>query len=305
MKQEAPSSIRWSSSLDEEVHIRDIVAEIVDLARRGYIKIIETEEEGFLFTKKKSYIFEKVKDFGKDLQSKDYDLKILNAIFKGSKRRKLSDLRKKFYNSIPNIKESVFSSLTSKGLFAGNPLTIRTKYKILAIIAFSLTIISIFLAVGFFGVYQDTPPFPFLVAGLVTSASLFIAGKFMPRKTKKGTEMKEYLKGYEEFISRVERDVIEKLFPPDKIPEVFEKNLPFAIAFGEEERWVNAFEDLFVAPPDWYQGEGRFSLASFAYSMDSFTTEASQILPSAPRSSGSGGGGYSGGGAGGGGGGAW
>ncbi|MBC7320258.1 DUF2207 domain-containing protein, partial [bacterium] len=63
--------------IDEKTDTRDIVAEIIDLARRGYIKIIETEEERFLFGKKRDYIFERIKDSDNDLQSKDYDLKIL------------------------------------------------------------------------------------------------------------------------------------------------------------------------------------------------------------------------------------
>lgn len=289
--------------IDEKTDTRDIVAEIIDLARRGYIKIIETEEERFLFGKKRDYIFERIKDFDSELQSKDYDLKIVNAIFEGAKRRKLSDLKKKFYSSIPGITKSVFTILTKKGLFTENPMSVKGKYAILAFIVFFLTIFGTIA----FGASQITPPFPFLVSGIVTAISLFIFGQFMPRKTLRGTSIKEYLKGYEEFISRVEKNVIEKLFPPDKIPEIFEKNLPFAIAFGEAEKWANAFEGLFVEPPNWYQGRGSFSPTSFAYSMNSFTTEASQIISSAPRSSGSGsgGGGFSGGGGGGGGGGSW
>lgn len=289
--------------IDEKTDTRDIVAEIIDLARRGYIKIVETEEDRFLFGKKREYIFEKVKDIDSEILSKNYDVIILNTIFEGSKRRKLSDLKKKFYRSIAAITKSVFSSLTKKGLFTENPLSVKGKYTILAFIAFFITVFgSIAL-----GASQSAPPLPFLISGIVTAISLFVFGQFMPRKTSKGSAMKEYLKGYEEFISRVERNVIEKLFPPDKIPEVFEKTLPYAIAFGEAEKWADAFEGLFIEPPNWYHGRGSFSPASFAYSMNIFTKEASQILSSAPRSSGSGsgGGGFSGGGGGGGGGGSW
>lgn len=287
--------------IDEKTDTRDIVAEIIDLARRGYIKIIETEEERFLFGKKRDYIFEKIKDFDSHIQSKDYDLKILNAIFEGGKRRKLSELKKRFYSSIPEITKSVFSSLTRKGLFTENPMSVKGKYSILAFIAFFLTIFgSIAL-----GTFQNAPPFPFLVSGMVTAISLFIFAQFMPRKTYKGSVMRDYLKGYEEFISRVEKNVIEKLFPPEKIPEVFEVTLPFAIAFGEAEKWASAFEGLFIEPPNWYQSKVSFSPTAFAYSMNTFTAEAAQVLSSAPRSSGSSGGGFSGGGGGGGGGGSW
>lgn len=289
--------------IDEKTDTRDIVAEIIDLARRGYIKITETEEKGFLLGKRRDYIFEKIKDLDSEIQSKDFDLKILNAIFEGRKMRKLSELKKKFYRFIPGITKSAFSSLTRKGFFTENPMSVKNKYALFGIIVFILTI---FLSIAF-GASQVTPPFPLLVSGIVTAISLFIVGQFMPRKTSKGTQMKEYLKGYEEFISRVEKSVIEKLFPPEKIPEVFERNLPFAIAFGEAEKWATAFEGLFTEPPNWYYGKGSFSPSSFAYAINTFTSEATQILSSAPRSSGSGsgGGGFSGGGGGGGGGGSW
>ncbi|ODA43721.1 putative membrane protein [Thermodesulfovibrio sp. N1] len=119
--------------------------------------------------------------------------------------------------------------------------------------------------------------------------------------------MMEYLKGYEEFISRVEKSVIEKLFPPEKIPEVFEVTLPFAIAFGEAERWSEAFEGLFTEPPRWYESRGSFSTIYFANSLNTFTSQATHALTTQPRSSSSGsrGGGFSGGGGGGGGGGSW
>lgn len=295
--------IEAGTLIDERLDSRDIVAEIIDMARRGYLRIIETKVEKFLFLKGQDYIFELTKEFDSDIKSKPYDYRILLTIFGGGKKCKLSDLKKKFYTSIPEIKKSVFQSLTKKGYFAENPLSIRNKYSLAAFIVFFLTIGGTL----FFGVTKPTPPFPLLVAGLVTVFSLLFFGQIMPRKTNRGTLMKEYLRGYEEFISRVERDVIERIFPPGRIPEVFEKTLPYAIAFGEAEKWTRAFEGLFTKPPDWYHGRDSFSVSSFVNSINDFTNEASQILSSAPRTSGSGsgGGGFSGGGGGGGGGGSW
>jgi len=287
--------------IDERTDTRDIVAEIIDLARRGYIKITEIEEERFLFGKKRDYLFERTKDFDSDLQQKDFDVIILNAIFEGSKRRKLSELKKRFYKSLPKITKSVFKNLTQKGYFTENPLSVKNKYSLIAFITFIAT----FFISAAFGKYEGQPSFPILIGGLFTALSIFILGRFMPRKTNRGTLLKEYLQGYEEFISKVEKNVIEKLFPPEKIPEIFQITLPFAIAFGEAEKWATAFEGLFVNPPEWYHSRGSFSPSAFASSLDAFTTEAADIISSAPRSSGSssGGGGFSGGGGGGGGGG--
>jgi len=288
--------IEAGTLIDEKVNARDIVAEIIDLARRGYLKIIEIEEPGFLFGKKRDYILEKIKNFEDNFQNNPFDLQTLSGIFEDKKRIKLSELNKKFYRFIPSIKKQVFSSLTSKGFFFKNPLNVKNIYVSLGVIVYILTIWGVIISQILFSIF----PLPFLLSGLVTASSLFIFGQFMPRKTPKGTEMLEYLKGYEEFISRVEKSVIEKLFPPEKIPEIFEITIPFAIAFGEAERWAEAFEGVFTEPPRWYEGRGSFSTIYLAHSLNTFTSQASQVLTTQPRSSfsGSGGGGFSGGGGG-------
>ena len=165
------------------------------------------------------------------------------------------------------------------------------------------SILTVFTAT-FIGRFIGTPPFPLILAGLGTAAMFIGFGQVMPRKTAKGRLTWEHLKGYEEFISRVERPVIEKLFSPEEIPKVFEEALPFAIAFGEAEKWTSAFEGLFQEPPRWYRTPRPYSPIYLGHSMDHFSREASSALASAPRSAG-GGGGFSGGGGGGGGGGAW
>ena len=46
--------------LDDAIHPRDITSTMVDLAVRGYIKIEETDDKGFLFTHK-DYVFHLLK----------------------------------------------------------------------------------------------------------------------------------------------------------------------------------------------------------------------------------------------------
>ncbi|MDW7998094.1 MAG: DUF2207 domain-containing protein [Thermodesulfovibrio sp.] len=289
--------------IDERTDTRDIVAEIIELARKGYIKIVEIEEQHLIFFKKRDYILNKLKSIDGELASKEYDLKILNALFEEANTIKLSQLRKKFYRSIPAIKKSVFSVLTKKGFFTENPLSVRNRYTILALVTFLITIFGI----GFFKLLFYNP-LPFIISVIFTSIFLFIFGYFIPKKTHRGSIIEEYLKGYEEFIARVEKNVIEKIFPPDRIPEIFEVNLPYAIAFGKAEKWATAFEGLFKELPNWHHSKDSFSPISFTISLNNFSEVASDIISSQPRTSGksgSGGGGFSGGGVGGGGGGSW
>src|SRR5438045_6533251 len=86
-------------------------------------------------------------------------------------------------------------------------------------------------------------------------------------------------------------------------PELFEKYLPYAMAFGVEEQWARAFKDIYKEPPQWYSGgTGPFNALNFSQSISKMSNAAASSMSSSPSSSGSGGGGSSGGGSGGGGG---
>jgi len=123
-----------------------------------------------------------------------------------------------------------------------------------------------------------------------------------------GARVLERLLGFEEFLERVESDRFEHMV---KTPEMFEKFLPYAMAFGVEKKWAAAIEDLYTEPPDWYAGtwHGHFRPLYLVNSMSSMSSAAATTMSSGPRSSGgsgfSGGGGFRGGGFGGGGGGGW
>ena len=78
--------------------------------------------------------------------------------------------------------------------------------------------------------------------------------------------------------------------------------LPYAIAFGVEEKWAAVFADMQISNPSWYEGNGAhgaFAAGAFTHDLTSFT---SAVTTSTQASSG---GGSSGGGGGGGGGGSW
>jgi uncharacterized membrane protein len=110
--------------------------------------------------------------------------------------------------------------------------------------------------------------------------------------------------GFEEFLRRVEGDRLERVV---KTPEMFERFLPFAMAFGVERKWAKAFQDIYREPPTWYVGStaGPFDMNGFTSRLGDLSSRAESSMSSSPRSSGGSGfsGGSSGGGSGGGGGG--
>ena len=149
-------------------------------------------------------------------------------------------------------------------------------------------------------------PAPFIVAAVVSAAIIAGFGWFMPARTADGAKALAGVLGFEDFLSHVEADHMDRI---SQTPETFEKFLPYAMALGVEKKWVGAFQNIYTQPPSWYQGgysNGAFYPVMFLSSLDNMTTRASSVMASAPRSSGGsgfGGGGSSGGGFGGGGGG--
>ena len=95
--------------------------------------------------------------------------------------------------------------------------------------------------------------------------------------------------------------------------DVFSRYLPYAIVFGEADRWAKVFQQLAAAQGvtmsavPWYTGPVGWAYADFSDSVQAFAvnTSGSISAAAASSSSGFGGGGSSGGGMGGGGGGGW
>jgi uncharacterized membrane protein len=131
----------------------------------------------------------------------------------------------------------------------------------------------------------------------------------MPARTMRGAQTRIALLGFEEFLIRAEKDHIDRL---QSHPELFDKYLPYAMALGVERKWAHAFVNLYLQPPNWYQGNysSGFGPLLLLNGLNAFNHQAFSTMVSSPRSSSSGssgfgGGGFSGGGFGGGGGGAF
>lgn len=134
---------------------------------------------------------------------------------------------------------------------------------------------------------------------LVSLATLVV----WTRRTRKGYEARNHLKGFELFLSMTDKDRFAFHNAPEKNPETFMKYLPYAIAFGVEKEWAQVFDDITIPNPSWYDGGsvGTFHAAAFASDMSGFSSSLATSSGSSPSS----GGGSAGGGAGGGGGGSW
>ena len=261
--------------IDEQAEFKDISGLVIDLARRGYLKIQERKKNDFYFLK--------TKEFETDTSLLYHEKYFLEEVFKKNKTElRLKDA--KLYEAVEEVKNNLYEKLVSEGMFPENPQSIRAKYSILA----------------FFALFTLNAP-------LTLSALLF--GLHMPRRTLEGAKASQLGMSLRNFLTSQERQLAFQA----KNQMMFEKLLPYAVVFGVEKIWAERFSDLQLKPPEWYESynQATFTPVGFTRSMNSsFSSVRSAAAPPTSTRSSSGfssgfSGGSSGGGGGGGGGGSW
>jgi len=290
--------------IDNSADMRDITSTLVDLAVRGTLRIEEhqTPKVLGLFGGETEYTLRRlIKDDGLAL----HESQVLHGIFAvGADSVDLSDLKDEFYKQLPGIRDAIFDSLTANGFYKDRPDQVRNKWMGGAV--------ATGMIVGIGGTYLSKltllTPVPFVIAGVLSALILIVFAQIMPARTEAGARALEQVLGFEEFLRRVETENLKRVIIGH--PELFDKYLPYAMAFGVEKQFARAFEGIYTEPPRWYVGPSvmSFNVGHFSSSMSHLSTVAATTMSSSPRSSsgsGFGGGGGSGGGGGGGGGGAF
>jgi uncharacterized membrane protein YgcG len=316
------------SLLDERIDTPDIVSTAIDLAVRGYLTIQEEEITRFLFLTNRDYRFEKLRPSDEALQS--HERAFHDALFASGDSVLLSSLKNRFYTSIPSIRSALVRQMLAKGLFPRDPARVRDFYRGVAVAAGVLPIglAVVLLSSGRVRSFLPPEPAAFFVFGTVCLLFTILAVRLfvnaMPAKTAKGARLARYCLGFQEFVTRVEKDRLERMSKED--PTLFERVLPFAVVLGCADEWAERFEGLLTEPPSWYRSSsftpGRFDSRSLVSGLGRSMFSMGSTLTSQPRPSGGGfggirfgagrgssgfrgGGGGSGGGFGGGGGGSW
>lgn len=288
--------------IDNRADMEDITATLVDLAVRGFIRIEEITESHLLgLSKSTDYILHILRERSEWTGLKRHEefyLSTLITFALGGSSVKVSELSNKFYSSLPAIRGAIYDSLLASGYYRESPDKVKGKW-----IAFAVLSAIVGIGLGVIAtkmMWLLVSPFALIAAGVASTIILFVFAQIMPARTVAGARAREATLGFKEFLSRVEEDRMKKLITS---PEMFERFLPYAMAFGVADKWAKAFEDIYREPPTWYVGgTGQFSASSFSHSLSSMSSAAASSMSSNPNSSGSGGGGSSGGGSGGGGG---
>ncbi|HCQ31390.1 TPA: hypothetical protein DIU27_03345 [Candidatus Collierbacteria bacterium] len=281
--------------LDEKVDNQDVVAEIIDLARKKYLGIERVAKKGFLKFGH-DFLLTKYKSGPGDLPPQQEYL--MEHIFNSKTTVKLSELKGTFFTHMTKVKEMINERLKERKLFTANPNTTRGIWMVLAVCMSGLIFV---LTIGAISFLQEA----WTVMTLLSSAIIAIWFAWnMPQKTAVGTNLALQVKGLRETIrlGKWREEIKEKhLF--------IEEVLPFAIALGVIDKLAKDMSALNIRPPKYLEGGMGMNHMAWSGFVSDFNHAAASGLSYNPSSSSSGGsgfsGGSSGGGGGGGGGGSW
>ncbi len=290
---------------------RDITAAIIDLAIRGYLKIIETVNDRKILKDTKTYSLRLEKTDLKGLEP--FEKVLLRGIFstfESGQEVDMASLKYKLSSTASQIQKEVKEDLVARDYFRKTPLSTTMRFAGLLFVEF--------LAIIIFAVVVQGSAVVLGIAAGTALAVIFII--LLPSRTQKGVAAKENILGLKKYLEVAESERIKKLQSPDapyaaksaepkKTVDLFEKLLPYAMVLGVEEKWAKQFENIYRTPPDWYQGNwstfnALYLTAALSSGIQS-SVNAAFSSPSSSNSSGFSGGGFSGGGGGGGGGGGW
>jgi uncharacterized membrane protein len=228
--------------LDESADMQDIVATVVDLARRKALSITEVKEEGF-FRMGTDFIYRRELE---DVPMSAFEQQLMTDIFGAGHEKKLSKLKNNFYKDIPGIKTAMYDDLIARGYYRANPESVRTQFGCLGgaamVVAGLLAALLIFLfvdlsiaalcpGIGLFGI----------------AVSLLVASRYMPRKTDAGAEAAARWKAFKEYLRN-----IDKYADVEAQKDIWDRWLPYAIAFGVDKDYIRKFEGVNAPAPGWY-----------------------------------------------------
>jgi len=137
---EAPSDLPApvaGTLIDESADIEDILATVLDLARQGYIEIEEQRKPGFAgIGSSTDFVYRKT---GKTGTLRSYEQTVMDKMF-GKKRTEveLSDLKNKFYDVIPTVRQQLYEEVVKEGYFIEPPEKTRNRYSAMGIAALVL-----------------------------------------------------------------------------------------------------------------------------------------------------------------------
>ncbi len=238
--------------LDERADVVDVIATLMDLARRGYMVVEESAESSATRLVSKEFTFKKVDPSPDVGHLNPFERQLYDDIFKGRDTVRFRDLNQSFYASMTKLQKMLALTAVNLGLIKALPASVRSTYGCAGQLLLGVLAVAGFCAVPMFADVTGTLICP-VIALAVVGVGLLVMAPHMPVKTRKGAEAAALSRAFKNYLAN-----LEKYAQPEQVTDQFEKYLPYAIAFGLDKTWINRFAKIPTTPvPGWYYPVGR------------------------------------------------
>lgn len=248
---------------DERVDPIDVTATLLDLAVRGWLRIVELPREGA--HKPLDWRFERLDKGEGDLTS--FESQLRDAVApEGADGVVVSSISEAVTPVVERVQHELYQDVVRRGWFDRSPEQTRSTWTLLGwgllVGAIVGTIVLVLLTTyGLVG---------FALTALALGA--LIVAQEMPRRTSRGSAL---LAGLSALASQLQTQPTNQLPAGEEYQEL-SRILPYAVVLGGRERWVKALVDADddAAPDgtdlDWYHAPGDWHLRDLPDSLSAF-----------------------------------
>ncbi|RMF04884.1 MAG: DUF2207 domain-containing protein [Chloroflexi bacterium] len=165
--------------------------------------------------------------------------------FQGGRKRKLSDVRRTLYMSVPEIKNQIDVEIARAGYFPEHGSNIRRQYLAFGGAAIILSFLLGLLFVAIFSQFTFLVICPFLSL-IATAFAFIVAGFAAPRHTQAGATEAVRWQAFRRYLQTIDKQGAVK----SRIR--FARLLPYATAFGFEKEFTAKFSRVKTPAPKWW-----------------------------------------------------
>ncbi len=238
--------------LDGKAGPRHIMATLLDLAAKGSLNVYSPQEDQNADTEddKPAAETELVFDLynvDQEKATQPYETTLYGKVFgyMGSRVRRLSDIRRTLYMSVPELKNQIDLEIAKAGFFAEDKQMVRRRYTAFGAAGVIMAIVLASLALLAFANLTVLVVCPFLSI-IIGSIAFIVAGYAKSTKTQKGATHAAQWEAFRRYLKEMTPKRAAKARP------VFPRLLPYAVAFGVEKEFVKNFAAANTATPKWW-----------------------------------------------------
>lgn len=234
--------------LDGKAAPRHMMATMLDLAARGALHVYPaSNKEANKDNDNKHDVQFDLYGVNQEKAIEPYEATLYGKIFgyMGARKRKLADVRRTVYMSVPELKNQIDVEIAKAGYFAEDTQAVRRQYLAFGGAAILVSIVLALLAAVLFSGLTVLVACPFLSIVIIAIAFI-MSGYAKSNRTEKGEKAAVRWEAFRRYLKDITPKQAAKARP------VFGRLLPYAVGFGVEKELVKSFAAANTATPKWW-----------------------------------------------------